>query len=131
MAISIPHGGRLINRFVDPKEVDQLTQKASQLKKIELTPREISDLELIAIGVFSPLEGFMGSADYQSVLDRMRLANGLPWSLPITLSVTAAEAAELKPGMEVALTQETGLPLAILKIDEIYPFDKEKEAVDD
>ncbi|MDC4222787.1 MAG: hypothetical protein MPW15_00715 [Candidatus Manganitrophus sp.] len=59
----------------------------------------------------------------------MRLANGLPWSLPITLSVTAAEAAELKSGMEVALTQETGLPLAILKIDEIYPFDKEKEAV--
>lgn len=129
MAISIPHGGRLINRFVDPKEVDRLTQKASQLKKIELTPREISDLELIAIGVFSPLEGFMGSADYQSVLDRMRLANGLPWSLPITLSVTAAEAAELKRGMEVALIQETGLPLAILKIDEIYPFDKEKEAV--
>lgn len=129
MAISIPHGGRLINRFVDPKEVDRLTQKASQMKKIELTPREISDLELIAIGVFSPLEGFMGSADYQGVLDRMRLANGLPWSLPITLSVTAAEAAELKPGMEVALIQETGLPLAILKIDEIYPFDKEKEAV--
>ncbi|MDC4222788.1 MAG: hypothetical protein MPW15_00720 [Candidatus Manganitrophus sp.] len=54
MAISIPHGGRLINRFVDPKEVDRLTQKASQMKKIELTPREISDLELIAIGVFSP-----------------------------------------------------------------------------
>src|SRR3569832_305521 len=103
---SIPHGGKLINRFVDPKEVDALTQKASQLKKIELTPREISDLELIALGVFSPLEGFMGSADYESVLQKMRLANGLPWSLPFTLSVTAEEAASLKEGMDVALVQE-------------------------
>src|SRR3989338_9328538 len=113
MAISVPNGGRLINRFVDPKEVDTLTQKAAGLKKIELTPREISDLELIPSGVFSPLEGFMGRADYESVLQKMRLANGLPWSLPITLSATAKEAAPLKEGMEVALVQETGLPLAL------------------
>lgn len=129
MAISIPHGGKLINRFVDPEEVDALSQRASQLKKIELTAREISDLELIATGVFSPLEGFMGRADYESVLQKMRLANGLPWSLPITLSVTAEEGASLKEGVEVALVQETGLPLAILRIDEKYPFDKEKEAL--
>jgi sulfate adenylyltransferase len=129
MALSVPHGGRLINRFVDPKEIDSLTRKATQLQKIGLTPREVSDLELIATGVFSPLEGFMGRADYESVLQRMRLTNGLPWSLPITLSVTAEEAASLKEGMEIALVQETDLPLAIMQIDEIYPFDKEKEAL--
>ncbi|MFY9268681.1 MAG: sulfate adenylyltransferase [Candidatus Manganitrophaceae bacterium] len=129
MAISVPHGGRLINRFVDPKEVDPLIKKASHLKKIPLTAREISDLELIATGVFSPLDGFMGQADYQGVLEQMRLASGLPWSLPITLSVTSTEASSLKEGMEVVLVEESGVALSIMKIDEIYPFDKEKEAV--
>jgi len=129
MGISIPHGGKLISRFVDSNEVEALTRKAVGLEKIVLTPREVSDLELIATGVFSPLEGFMGSGDYHRVLQKMRLENGLPWSLPITLSVTNEEAASLKEGAEVALSQETGSPLAILKIAEIFPLDKEKEAL--
>ncbi len=128
MNISTPHGGRLINRFVESKEVDGLTKKAMDLNKIVLSLREISDLELISTGVFSPLEGFMGSADYASVLRSMRLANGLPWSLPITLSVTDEEAAPLSVGAEVALQDERGLTLAILQLEEIYTFDKEKEA---
>lgn len=129
MSISIPHGGKLISRFVGPHEVEPLTRMAEGLEKIVLTPHEVSDLELIATGVFSPLEGFMGSADYQHVLKNMRLENGLPWSLPITLSVTAEEGVSLKEGMEVALAQETGPPLAVLKIEEKFPFDKEKEAL--
>lgn len=129
MSISTPHGGRLINRFVDEKEVERFSQKAATLNTIVLNTREISDLELIATGVFSPLEGFMGSEDYKSVLQSMHLSNGLPWSLPITLSVTTDEAAPMKEGMEIALQDETGLVLAILHLEEKYGFDKEKESV--
>ncbi|HET6370142.1 MAG TPA: sulfate adenylyltransferase [Nitrospiria bacterium] len=129
MAIPLPHGGRLISRLCDPKEVEALTRHADTLPQMTLTPRESSDLELITNGVFSPLEGFMGSADYQSVLERMRLASGLPWSLPITLSITREEEGKIRPGREVALLHESGLPLAILKAEEIFPFDKERESV--
>ncbi len=129
MSISTPHGGKLINRFVEATEVEGLTKKAQSLNKIVLSAREISDLELISTGVFSPLEGFMGSADYESVLKSMRLANGLPWSLPITLSVTEEEAKPLSAGTEVALQDENGLIMAILHLSEIYTFDKEKEAL--
>ncbi len=129
MSISKPHGGVLINRFVQADAVADLTRKAESLKKIVLTDREISDLELIATGVFSPLEGFMGSADYENVLQNMRLKNGLPWSLPITLSVTEAEAKPLKEGTALALYDESGLALAVLDLEEIFTFDKEKEAL--
>ncbi len=129
MGISTPHGGKLIDRFVDPNTVDSLTQKAETLNRIRLSEREISDLVLIATGVFSPLEGFMGSADYNRVLQSMRLKSGLPWSLPITLSVTEEEAKPLKEGAEIALFDEEGLALAILHLEEIYNFDKEKEAL--
>lgn len=129
MSISTPHGGQLVNRFVEAKETEGLSNKAKTLKKITLSSREISDLELISTGVFSPLEGFMGSTDYGSVLQSMRLANGLPWSLPITLSVTEEEASLLSTETEVALQDESGLSLAILQLEEIYAFDKEKEAL--
>ncbi|MFQ5596528.1 MAG: sulfate adenylyltransferase [Nitrospiria bacterium] len=129
MKISTPHGGKLINRFVEAKEIDRTTQKAATLKKIVLTPREISDLELIASGVFSPLEGFMCSDDYHSVLHSMRLSNGLPWSLPITLSVSADEASAIKEGQEIALTDASETLLAILRVQEMFAFDKEAEAL--
>ncbi len=131
MGISTPHGGTLINRFVDQNKVADLTEKAASLPCLSLSAREISDLELIATGVFSPLEGFMGRADYLNVLQSMHLADGLPWTLPITLSVTAEEAASLKEGMEIALADESGLILALLQIEEKFPLtqkDKEKEA---
>ena len=129
MSISVPHGGKLINRFVAADGVADLTQKAKALKGISLSEREISDLELIATGVFSPLEGFMGRADYESVLKSMHLASGLPWSLPITLSVSTEKAASLEEGAEIALKDESGLVLAILHLEEKFSFDKEKEAL--
>ncbi|MFQ5588925.1 MAG: sulfate adenylyltransferase [Nitrospiria bacterium] len=129
MSISTPHGGTLINRFVEQSEVEGLTRKAASLKKMVLTGREISDLELIATGVFSPLEGFMGSADYLSVLRTMRLKNGLIWSLPITLSATETEVKTLKEGEEIALFDESGTALALLNLEEIFSYDKEKEAL--
>ncbi len=129
MSISIPHGGQLINRFVAAELRGDLESKTASLKTIQLSAREISDLELIATGVFSPLEGFMGRADYESVLKSMHLANGLPWSLPITLSRTSAEVASFNEGSEIALQDERGLVLAILQLEEKFSFDKEKEAL--
>ncbi len=129
MALSLPHGGILINRFVESKEALSLTQKAKGLPSLSLSPREISDLILIADGVLSPLTGFMGSADYQSVLSKMHLTNGLPWTIPVTLSVTTEEAADLKEYISIALVADAQTdPLAIMTISEIYRFDKTAEA---
>ncbi len=129
MALPLPHGGKLINRFADASAVPSLTQKAKTLKPIYLSQRELSDLELIADGVFSPLTGFMGHKDYQSVITRMRLDRGLPWTLPVTLSVTAKEAGSLEKDKDVALfAKQEREPLAILTLREIYPFNKDEEA---
>jgi len=123
-----PHGGKLIDRIVKGKERDELINKAKSLRKIVLNAREISDLEMIAIGGFSPLEGFMLKEDYQNVIRNKRLASNLPWTLPVTLSVTREEADPLKEGEDVALTDNAGKVLAILHLEEKYPYDKREEA---
>jgi sulfate adenylyltransferase len=98
------------------------------LKRIQLNRREISDLEMIGVGAFSPLEGFMGEKDFESVVGRMRLANGLPWTIPVTLAVTAEEEKQYRPGDDVALVEEGGKPLGILHLAEKYRPDKQREA---
>src|SRR3990167_5071349 len=123
-----PHGGALINRFVEGEERAKLLSSVSKLKKVVLDAREISDLELLAIGGFSPLEGFMTREDYEEVLDVMRLSSGLPWTIPITLSATKDEAKELKGAEDIALVDEKGTYLAVLHVEERFNNDKEKEA---
>jgi ATP sulfurylase len=78
----LPHGGVLIDRIAKGNEREQLLEKAPSLPKIHLNPREISDLEMIAVGALSPFEGFMRSSEYKGVIDLMRLPNGLRWPLP-------------------------------------------------
>src|SRR5713101_919397 len=90
--IVAPHGGRLVDRILRGGALEEASRRASSLKRIALNARTMSDLELLAGGAYSPLEGFMGKADYRSVLDDMRLANGLPWTLPITLAVRRSAA---------------------------------------
>ncbi|MEK6532045.1 MAG: sulfate adenylyltransferase, partial [Deltaproteobacteria bacterium] len=125
-----PHGGRLINRVLEGKERQEAEARAKgTAKKLPLTDREVSDLEMIAIGAFSPLEGFMCKDDYHSVMDTMTLKNGLPWTIPVTLSTTEAEAKGLKQGMEVALTDSSGAVVALMTVNEIFQHDKEKEAM--
>jgi len=125
-----PHGGKLVNRIVEGKERDALLEKVHHLKRVVLNDREVSDLELIAIGGFSPLEGFMMMDDYHSVMDNMRLTGGLPWTIPITLSVTREEADTLQVGSDVALVNKGGTVLGVLHLEEKYPHDKEKEATE-
>lgn len=93
-----PHGGHLINRIASPGQKQEFLDQADSLPRIQLTERSLSDLILIAIGGFSPLNGFMEQKDYEPVVTDMRMANELPWAIPITLPVTEEEADRVKEG---------------------------------
>ena len=123
-----PHGGKLINRFVRPEDLDRLEQRAKTLPHLSLNRRKLCDLEMLAIGAYSPLEGYMGRKDYTSVLDRMRLANGLPWTIPITFRVTEAQAQTLREGQEVSLVDDERRVIAILHLEEKFQADKKLAA---
>jgi len=128
MSLITPHGGKLVNRAVNGAERENWLRAAATLPGVTVNARAEADLELIAIGALSPLEGFLGEADYLSVRDHRRLANGLVWSIPITLSATAEERAQLNVGDDVALKTRAGQVIAILHLAEIYGYDKQREA---
>jgi len=123
-----PHGGELVDRMAPEGQRAELLQRAETLNKVALGPRSLSDLEMIATGVFSPLTGFMVREDYDSVVEAMHLSNGLVWSLPITLSVSEEEAGGTSEGEEIALTDGTGRVLATMTVEDRYSYDKEREA---
>jgi sulfate adenylyltransferase len=124
-----PHGGQLINRLASVEQRATFLSKAESLPAVALDERAFSDLVMIAIGGFSPLAGFMESADYTSVVKTMRLANGLPWSVPVTLSVDEAVAAPLKEGALVRLDDSQGRFVGVLELTQKYTYDKQVEAV--
>jgi ATP sulfurylase len=122
-----PHGGSLVDRVLRGVVREGALERAARLKKVSLSPTAVSDLELIAVGGFSPLTGFMTRADYESVVQDMRLSSGLVWSIPITLPVSRELADELREGEEVALTEGDRI-LGILELAERFEYDKEREA---
>jgi len=124
-----PHGGILVNRIATLDQRQEFFDKAEVLPRVQLSDRSISDLQMIAIGALSPLQGFMNEADYRSVVKEMRLSNGLPWSVPITLSVSEAVADNLKEGALVRLDSPAGEFVGILELAEKYRYSKEEEAV--
>ena len=128
MSLIAPHGGTLVNRTVGGTEREALLHAATKLPSLELNAREEADLELIANGAFSPLEGFLGEADYRSVRDHRRLANGLVWTIPVTLSATKEELEGISLGHDVALHARDGRLLAVLHLSEIFTCDKQLEA---
>src|SRR5947209_14441797 len=123
-----PHGGSLIDRFAVREEAAELTARAPSMPQVLLNTRQISDLELIATGAASPLTGFMERDDYFGVVRTMHLANGLPWSIPVTLAVSEEQAGSLTPGQEAALSTENGSLLAVLTVGDVYKYDKAEEA---
>src|SRR5277367_3939540 len=127
-AISAHGGGELVDLKAPAPERAALAAYAAKLASVTLNARDIADLEMLASGAFSPLTGFMGEADYTRARDEMRLASGVPWSIPITLGVDEATAISLKTGSEIALATEDGKRLAILKLAEIYKVDRKNEA---
>jgi sulfate adenylyltransferase len=124
-----PHGGTLISRLVTPEKRQELLEQAETLRKITINTWTLSDLDLIAIGAFSPLTGFLEEADYRSVVDRMRLSNGTVWSIPVTLPIAASIAEQLTLGEQAALVGEDGVVYAILDVRSIYKVDQQDEAV--
>ena len=128
MSTIAPHGGRLIDRLIAPEEREATRLRARELTPVCLNRRQLSDLELIGIGALSPLEGFMGRGDYQRVVGEMRLTSGLPWSIPVTLAVSEAEAGQLTVGEDLALVDEQGKVQGLLALHEKFPYDKREEA---
>src|SRR5579863_1409118 len=127
-AISAHGGGELIDLKAPESERAGLRKYAEKLPPITLNARDLADLEMLASGAFSPLTGFMGEADYLGSRDEMRLSNGTPWSIPITLGVAQSEARTLGGGQDIALAAEDGIRLGILKLGEIYRVDRKREA---
>jgi sulfate adenylyltransferase len=123
-----PHGGKLVNRLLQGKDREKALVKARSIKSINVSSRIISDIELIAVGAFSPIEGFMGKEDYDSVIENMRLKDGLPWSIPITLPVSEEAATGFEEGEELSILDHDGNIIAILILEEKYLYDKEREA---
>ncbi|CDN41005.1 Sulfate adenylyltransferase [Paenibacillus sp. P22] len=129
MASIKPHGGELVNRIAEGAERERLLQEAGSLTALTVDNWTISDLDLIGVGAFSPLTGFLGEEDYRSVVDRMRLSSGIVWSIPITLAVDEATASELSAGQRVALKGEDGVVYALLDVESVYAVDQKHEAV--
>jgi sulfate adenylyltransferase len=125
----LPHGGQLINRIASPAQQSDFLSQAASLPRVGLDERAESDLQMIAIGGFSPLTGFMGKADYDGVVADMHLTSGLPWSIPITLSVTDAVAAPLQAGNLVRLDNALGEFIGVLELTEKFTYDKAKEVI--
>jgi sulfate adenylyltransferase len=118
----LPHGGTLIQKLSLGANVSHIE------KEIEMDAISLSDLELIAIGAYSPIEGFLTKEDYESVVENMKLKNGSVWSIPITLPVTEDKAQTLTIGEEVRLVTDN-VTYGTIKISDIFTPDKQKEAV--
>jgi ATP sulfurylase len=120
-----PHGGKLVNRILaNPPDHSYL----DSLPKIRLDQNKQMDVEQIAIGTYSPLEGFMGQEDFQSVLAGVRLANGIVWPLPIVLDVAEETADKLSIGDVIGLTDDQGDVMALLHLSEKFRFDRQDTA---
>ncbi len=124
-ALVRPHGGALVNRIVTGSEAEALRSRAASLPRITLDAREQADLELIATGAASPLEGFLGPADYASVVDTLRLVDGTVWPLPLTL---AADTTGLQPGSSAALHDASGRLWGVIEIEHLFTRDPLEES---
>ncbi len=123
-----PHGGQLKELFLTESQADAAREAARHYPSWDLTQRQVCDLDLLMNGAFSPLEGFLGKADHESVCQHMRLTSGVLWPIPINLDVTEAFVENLETGSRIALRDPEGVLLAVMEISDIWRADKEFEA---
>ena len=126
---SVPHGGVLVDRELKGEQRAEALKRAQGLAKVQLDEKELSDLEMIGVGALSPLVGFMRRMDYETVVDSMRLSDGLVWAMPVTLSVSKEEADALSLNQEVALTDGNGKIVGVMQVTDIYTYDNAKESL--
>ncbi|MGQ9475205.1 MAG: sulfate adenylyltransferase [Actinomycetota bacterium] len=119
-----PHGGRLVNGVVPEAEREERLEEARSLKPLRITPEQAREVENIAYGVYSPLEGFLRREEYECVLEHMRLPGDVPWTLPIVLDVE--EGTEVREGQRLALWEDGEAPLAVMEVEEAYPLDRRR-----
>jgi sulfate adenylyltransferase len=122
------HGGKLVERVLAGDKKAEALEQAKSLPSLRLDEDSVSDVENIATGVYSPLEGFLGRNDFRGVLDHMRLGNDVAWTVPIVLDVGEAEAAGFREGRDILLACESGQPLALFHLEEKYTFNREEMA---
>ncbi|NNC54290.1 MAG: adenylyltransferase, partial [Pseudomonadales bacterium] len=127
-AFKEPHGGVLKELYLPENQADEEKQRAKEYPSWDLTPRQICDLDLMTNGAFSPLDGFLGQADYESVCDTMRLTSGVLWPIPITLDVSQSFADTIKDGDTIALRDAEGVLLATMEVGDIWTPDRSSEA---
>ncbi len=123
-----PHGGQLRNRLVTGAEREELLQRSSGMRSFTLSERELADLDMIACGAMSPLEGFMIERDYRQVLEDMHLADGTLWSIPVVFSVSGISDPP-EAGSEICLKNATGKPVAIISVEDVFSRGIKNEAV--
>ncbi len=123
-----PHGGKLNDRLITAKEAMELKIKAKNYLSWDLSDRQQCDVELILNGGFSPLGGFLGQQDYDSVVSNLRLSDGSLWPIPITLDVTEVFAEKIKKGTNIALRDPEGVLLGVMQVSDIWVPDKKREA---
>jgi len=125
-----PHGGTLVDLLVPEAERETAVQQAEHLPKLVVNPRELSDLEMLTVGALSPLTGFVGEKDHRLILETMHLESGLPWSIPVTLSLTDEDVKRIGGADAVALLPSEGAaPIAIVEVAEVFKRDRQKEAL--
>jgi sulfate adenylyltransferase len=123
-----PHGGKLVDRVLQGKKKEETLARTAKAPRLTIDAEVVSDVENIATGVYSPLEGFLGEADLRSVLASSRLTGDVAWTIPIVLDVDRATADGLKTGQEVLLAVGDGHPVAVLRLEEKYGFDRGETA---
>jgi sulfate adenylyltransferase len=125
-----PHGGTLVDLLVPQADREAAMQQAEHLPKLVVNPRELSDLEMLTVGALSPLTGFVGERDYHLILETMHLQDGLPWSIPVTLSLTDEDVKRIGGAEAVALLPAEGTaPLATIEVAEVFMRDRRKESL--
>ncbi len=123
-----PHGGKLVNRLMAEEKKKEILDNLDNYFKLKIANRYVSDCEMIAIGGFSPLTGFMGKDEAESVIEKMELLNGLLWGIPIVLPVDEKTAAEFSEGDEIILLDQADRPIALMEVSEKFSLNKENYA---
>jgi sulfate adenylyltransferase len=124
-----PHGGTLKPLLIQGEELPDKSRLAQSLSRVRINSKESSDVVMLAMGAFSPLNGFMGRQDYLEVVDRMQLCSGVLWPIPITVSVTREQSKKIRIGQDIVLVDEhSNEALAIMTVEEVFPYDRAKEA---